>query len=106
MKNRFDSNFLFGVATAACQIEGGHDLDGKGESVWDRFSRTPGKLDWLGINYYFNTRIGPRVAIDDHSRVRVIENYLSFGNDSNPVGELTDMNWPITPPGLSGLLRR
>ena len=65
-----------------------------------------GKLDWLGINYYFNTRIGPRVAIDDPSRVRVIENYLGFGNDSNPVGELTDMNWPITPPGLSGLLRR
>lgn len=66
----------------------------------------PNKLDWLGINYYFNTRIGPEVSMDNPSRVRVIDKYLGFGNDSNPVGELTDMSWPITPPGLSGLLTR
>lgn len=65
-----------------------------------------GTVDWLGINYYFNTRIGPKVSIDDPSRVRVIDKFLGYGNDSNPVGTLTDMNWPITPHGLSGLMTR
>lgn len=65
-----------------------------------------GKLDWLGINYYFNTRIGPKVASDHPSRVRVIDKMLGFANESNPIGKLTDMNWPITPYGLSGLLQR
>ncbi len=41
---RFPKNFTWGVATAAPQIEGAAFEDGKGESVWDRFSRIPGKV--------------------------------------------------------------
>jgi beta-glucosidase len=40
----FPHNFLWGAATASYQIEGAWNADGKGASIWDRFSHTPGKI--------------------------------------------------------------
>lgn len=40
----FPHNFLWGAATAAYQVEGAWNKDGRGESIWDRFSHTPGKI--------------------------------------------------------------
>jgi beta-glucosidase len=41
---RFPDDFLWGVATAAYQIEGAAQEGGRGLSIWDTFSHTPGKV--------------------------------------------------------------
>ncbi len=43
-KEDFGDSFVWGVSTAAYQIEGGHDADGKGPSVWDEFVKLKGKI--------------------------------------------------------------
>ena len=40
----FPEDFLWGTATAAYQIEGAVTEGGRGPSIWDAFSHTPGKI--------------------------------------------------------------
>ena len=43
----FPEGFTFGSATASYQVEGAVHEDGRSPSIWDTFSRTPGKV-WNG----------------------------------------------------------
>jgi beta-glucosidase len=42
---QFPDGFLWGTATSAYQIEGAVNEDGRGKSIWDTFSHTPGKIE-------------------------------------------------------------
>ncbi|WP_319562214.1 GH1 family beta-glucosidase [Marispirochaeta sp.] len=41
---QFPGSFTWGTATAAFQIEGGHDADGKGPSIWDTYSADSSRI--------------------------------------------------------------
>lgn len=43
-RQQFGPDFKWGVSTAAFQIEGSHDVDGKGLSIWDVFAACKGKI--------------------------------------------------------------
>lgn len=41
---RLPDHFVLGAATSSYQIEGAHNIDGRGPSIWDTFCHTPGKV--------------------------------------------------------------
>jgi beta-glucosidase len=57
----FPETFYWGASSASYQVEGAWSEDGKGESIWDRFCHTPGKID--------NDETGD-VACDHYHRYR------------------------------------
>ncbi len=45
MRKQFPQGFIWGASTASYQIEGAIAEDGRGPSIWDTFSHTPGKVE-------------------------------------------------------------
>jgi beta-glucosidase len=72
-KARFGDDFKWGVSTAAFQIEGAHDTDGKGLSIWDVFTAKKG-----------------RIKAGHHAQV-ACNFYNSYKDD---IGLLTELNIP------------
>ncbi|MCC3301517.1 GH1 family beta-glucosidase [Arthrobacter sp. zg-Y895] len=59
-RKNFPAGFIWGSATAAAQVEGAAWEDGKEDSVWDTFARTPGNVKNLDT---------PAVAVDHYHRM-------------------------------------
>ena len=86
-KGDFGLDFAWGVATAAYQIEGAHDVDGKGESIWDVFTSRKGKVK------------------DNHHAQTACDFYHCFKSDIQYVRDLNipnfrfSVSWPRVMPG-------
>ena len=57
----FPKNFIWGAATSSYQIEGAYKEDGRGLSIWDAFSKSPGRV--------FNGDTGD-IACDHYNRYK------------------------------------
>ena len=91
---RFPDGFLWGAASSAYQIEGAADADGRGPSVWDTFSHTPGKV-----------RGGDTgdVACDFYHRY---EEDLDLMAGLGLGGFRFSVSWPRVQPGGSGAINQ
>jgi beta-glucosidase len=86
----FPDGFLWGVATAAYQIEGAVAEDGRGESIWDTFCRRPGAIR------------------DGHTGDVATDHYHRWSQDVDLMAELGisayrfSLAWPRIQPGGNG----
>src|SRR5216684_1738357 len=87
---QFPKDFLWGMATASYQIEGAWKEDGKGESIWDRFTHTPGKIK--------NSDTGD-VACDSYHRWR---EDIALMRAMNLNSYRFSISWPRIQPAGSG----
>jgi beta-glucosidase len=90
MSNGFPSGFVWGSATASYQIEGAVTADGRGPSIWDTYSHTPGRT--------LNGDTGD-VAVDHYHRWEEDLDHISeLGLDAYRFS----IAWPRVQPGGSG----
>ncbi|MFG1703323.1 GH1 family beta-glucosidase [Nonomuraea sp. M3C6] len=90
----FPENFLWGTATAAYQVEGAWDEDGRGPSIWDTFSHTPGLVA--------NGDTGD-VACDHYHR---LEEDLDLLAGLGVGAYRFSISWPRVQPGGRGPINR
>jgi beta-glucosidase len=85
----FPEDFSWGVATAAYQVEGAVDVDGRGPSIWDTFAHTPGK------------------TVNGETGDRAVEHYHRYVEDVSLLADIGvrayrfSISWPrILPDGV------
>jgi beta-glucosidase len=90
MARSFAEGFVWGSATASYQIEGAVHEDGRGPSIWDTYSHTPGRT--------LNGDTGD-VAVDHYHRWRDdLDEIAELGLDAYRFS----ISWPRVQPGGSG----
>lgn len=89
-KSDFGPDFLWGVATAAYQIEGAVNEDGRDPSIWDTFSHTPGKI---------KTGENGDLACDFYHRYH---DDIAFIREMNMQVHRFSLAWPRILPGGTG----
>jgi beta-glucosidase len=91
-KEAFGSDFQWGISTAAYQIEGAYNEDGKGESIWDTFTAKKGKI---------KNRDHGRVACDFYHRY---ESDIRLIRDLNIPNFRFSISWSrILPTGVASV---
>jgi beta-glucosidase len=91
---QFPPGFLWGTATAAYQIEGAVHEDGRGDSIWDTFSHTPGKV--IGGDT-------GDVAVDHYHRMA---EDVALMSELNLAAYRFSIAWPRIVPTGSGAVNR
>ncbi|MFD1746867.1 GH1 family beta-glucosidase [Rhizobium helianthi] len=95
LAQRFPGDFLFGVATAAFQIEGATKADGRKASIWDAFSNMPGRV--------FGRHNGD-IACDHYNR---LDEDLDLIADMGVSGYRFSIAWPrVIPDGVGSVNER
>ena len=103
VQNRFWMDaFLYGVYPEILMKEFGAELGPVIKEGDLQAARV--KNDFIGINFYFDSRVGP--AVDGLDQWHSISSLFGVASDETPCGPLTDMGWPLTPEGLENLLVR
>lgn len=93
-KHGFPADFIWGSATASFQVEGAAWTDGRGESIWDRFCRIPGKV------------------AEGHNGDMACDHYNRYKQDIRLMKELGmqayrfSVAWPRVIPGGRGAVNR
>jgi len=87
---QFSKNFMWGSATAAYQVEGAWKADGKGESVWDRFAHTVGKIKGAATG---------DVACDSYYRYK---EDITLAKQLNLTSYRFSISWPRIQPNGTG----
>ncbi|KAF9067612.1 glycoside hydrolase superfamily [Rhodocollybia butyracea] len=93
---KYPEGFLFGVASAAYQVEGAVMEEGKGPSVWDWASRQPGAVtdnttaDVVDLHYFLYKEDVARIAalgVNSHSFSVSWARIFPFGAADSPVNQ-------------------
>jgi beta-glucosidase len=90
----FPNGFVWGAATAAYQIEGAYNEDGRGMSIWDTFSHTPGRV--------LNGDTGD-VACDSYHRYK---EDIALMKELGIQAYRFSVSWPRVIPGGTGEVNR